>query len=102
MRKPFLVAGLLVLLIGAFIGCQSAGKTPEAANASLQTNGANAEAKSDGKQYRAVCTDKQTHGGNDYVLTKWLDSKHTAEIYGKEHERKNKGHVVKYNERIKP
>ena len=51
MRKPFFVAYFLALLIGVFIGCSSADKSQEAANASPQTNGANAEAKSDGKQY---------------------------------------------------
>jgi hypothetical protein len=103
MRKPFFVAGLLVLLMGVFIGCQSSGKTPEAANASLQTNGANAEAKSDGKQYRAVCIEKDQHGGNEYVLSKWMDDKNKADELGQYHgDFKYKGHRWRIDERVKP
>ncbi|MCI0694785.1 hypothetical protein L0337_22610 [candidate division KSB1 bacterium] len=102
MRKSFSIACLLVMMIGVSIGCDSANKKEETNQSSLQTNAANGGQQSDGKQYQAACTDKQTHGGNDYVLTKWLDSKYKAEVYGKEHERKNKGHVVIYKERITP
>jgi hypothetical protein len=102
MRKSFPLAYLLALMLGILIiDCSSSSKD-DAANSSSQANTGNVEPKSDGQQYQAVCTDTQAHGGNDYVLTKWVDSKYKAEIYGKEHERKNKGHVVKYNERAKP
>jgi hypothetical protein len=102
-RKPFFVAGLLALLIGVFIGCQSADKTPEAANASLQTNGANGEQKSDAKQYRAVCIEKEQHGGNEYVLSKWMDEKDKADALGQYHgDFKYKGHRWRIDERVKP
>jgi hypothetical protein len=103
MRKPFFVAGLLVLLMGAFIGCQSGGNTQDAANASMQTNGANAETKSDGKQYRAVCIEKDQHGGNEYVLSKWMDEKDKADALGQYHgDFKYKGHRWRIDERVKP
>jgi hypothetical protein len=91
-----------VLLILAIMGCES-GNKQDAAKTSDQENAAQAESEeADGKhEYMAVCTDKESHGGNDYVLTKWLGSKYKATVYGKEHERKNKGHVVTYRERLK-
>jgi len=103
MRKSFSVTCLFVLMVSVFIGCKATDKTEETTKSS-QTNTANVEPKPEGQQiqYMAVCTDKEVHGGNDYVLTKWLDSKDKAVVYGREHERKNKGHVVKYNERVKP
>jgi hypothetical protein len=102
MCKSFSVACLFVLVLGMFVfGCSSAGNDG-AANSSSQANAGNAESKAEGKQYQAVCTAVQEHGGNEYVLTKWVDSKYKAEVYGKEHERKNNTHVVKYNERVKP
>jgi len=112
MRKSFSVTCLFFLMLGVFIGCKATDKkdastvTEEATRSSqpVGTNAANVEPKPEGRQiqYMAVCTDKQAHGGNDYVLTKWLDSRDKAAIYGREHERKKKGHVVKYNERDKP
>jgi hypothetical protein len=102
MRKSFFVNCLLIPLIAVLIGCKATDKTEETTTSS-QTNTANVEPKPEGQQiqYMAVCTDT-SHGGNEYVLTKWLDSKDKALVYGREHERKRKGHVVKYNERVKP
>ena len=102
MRKSSSVIYLFVLLIGVFIGCKATDKTEETTQSS-QTNTANAEPKPEGQQiqYMAVCTNKEVHG-NDYVLSKWLASKDKARVYGREHEMKNKGHIVKYNERVNP
>jgi len=101
MRKSFAFACLFVLLIGALAGCKATDKTPEAAS-SAPPNAANAAMQEGKTQYMAVCTTKEEHEGNEYVLTKWLDTKYKAEVYGKEHARKRKGHEVIYKERIKP
>jgi len=66
------------------IGCGSSGK----------------EEPSD-TQFMAVCITKQEHEGNEYVLTRWLNSKEKALVYGREHSRKKKGHEVIYRERPK-
>jgi hypothetical protein len=103
MCKPFFVACLFVLMIGVFIGCQSTGKN-EAANSSPQANGASVESKpGEQRQYRAVCQQKEAHGGNAQVLSKWLDEKEKAEELGKYHtDFKDKGHRVVIEERVKP
>ncbi len=102
MYKSFFVTCLFVLLIGAFIGCNATNNTEEQAKSSLETKAANAEPKTEQKQYQAVCMTKEAHDGNEYILTKWLDSKEKAQMYGGEHSRKRKGHNVIYRERIKP
>jgi len=107
MRKSFSVACLFVLVIGAFIGCKATDKTEEAANSSLQPNavpqsGTASEPEKTPRQYMAVCLTKEEHEGYEYILTKWLDTKYNAQIYGREHARKKKGHNVVYNERVKP
>jgi len=104
MHKSFAFACLFVLLIGAFIGCKATDKTEEATNSSLQPNAANAapEPEKTPRQYMAVCLTKEEHEGYEYILTKWLDTKYNAQIYGREHARKKKGHNVVYNERVKP
>ncbi len=102
MCKSFSITCLFVLLIAAFIGCNATDKTEEAAYSSLQTKAANAEPKAEQKQYQAVCITKEEHDGNEYILTKWLDSKEKAHMYGGEHSRKRKGHNVIYRERVKP
>jgi len=99
MHKPFVFACMFALLLGALLGCNTTEETQEAANSSLSPDSANAASKT---QFMAVCTTKEGHEGNEYVLTKWLDSKYKAEVYGKEHSRKKKGHEVIYNERVKP
>ena len=104
MHKSFSVTCLFVLMIGAFIGCKATDKE-EATKSSLQTNAANVEPKPEGKpiQYRAVCTEKEAHGGNEQMLTKWLDSRNKAEDYGREHgDFKYKGHRWIIEERVKP
>lgn len=99
MRLPFVLLVLLILLIGAFSGCQSPGKT-ETANPSSQSGAAQAAAQ---YQYRAICLDKESHGGNVQVLSKWLDEREKAEALGKYHgDFKNKGHLWKIEERVKP
>jgi len=96
MRKSLSVTCLPVLLIGIFIGCNAKDK-PEAAN------GVSVESKSDGKQYRAVCVEKEQHGGSEYVLSKWMDSRDKADELGKYHgDFKYKGHAWRIDERVKP
>lgn len=92
MRRLFIISVLFALMIGVFISCQSTGKDESAASSN----------PGEVIQYRGVCQDKAAHGGNDYVLTKWLDNKDKVLVYTKEHERKNKGHVVVIEERVKP
>jgi len=104
MRKSLAIFCSFVLLIGALLGCNATDKTEEAANSSAPSNAANAaplEEKTP-QQYMAVCITKEAHEGNEYVLTKWLDTKYKAEVYGREHARKRKGHEVVYKERVKP
>jgi len=104
MRKSFSI----VLMIGALIGCQSTGKndaTPEAeaAKTSLQTNAANVDSQSAAKQYRALCIEKEQHGGNEYVLSKWFDRRDKANELGQYHgDFKYKGHRWRIDERVKP
>ena len=104
MCKSSSINCLLVLLIGAFIGCNSTSKTEEpATKSSVETKMANATKPEGGqKQYQAVCITKDQHDGNEYILTKWLDSEVKAHMYGGEHQRKKKAHNVIYRERIKP
>ncbi len=103
MRKLFSVACLFVLMIGTLIGCQSTGKN-EAANSSPPANGASAESKpGEQHQYRALCIEKDQHGGNEYVLSKWMDSREKANELGQYHgDFKYKGHRWRIDERVKP
>jgi len=100
MHKPFVLACLLFILPG----CNRSDETPKAAHSSAASDSANATLPGEALpyQYMAVCTTKEAHEGNEYVLTKWLDSKYKAEVYGREHSRKRKGHEVIYKERVKP
>jgi hypothetical protein len=60
-------------------------------------------AQESGKQYRAVCTEKTAHGGNEYVLSRWLDARDKAMDLGEYHSNfKEKGHRVRYEERVRP
>lgn len=43
-------------------------------------------------QYMAVCTETKEHGGQEYVLTSWLNTKLEADEAGKAHERATRGH----------
>jgi hypothetical protein len=103
MRKSFAVTCLFALMIGVLVGCQSTGKS-EATNSSPQTNGTKVELKpGEQLQYRAVCLEKEQHGGNQQVLSRWLDDKEKAEALGKYHtDFKDKGHRVIIEERVKP
>lgn|SRR3990172_2655552 len=103
MCKPVAVACLFVLMIGILVGCKSDDQG-KAANSSPQVTAKKEEPKPEGQQmqYRAVCTEKEAHGGNEYLLTRWLDSKDKVLPYSREHERKNKSHVVRIDERVKP
>ena len=59
-------------------------------------------AQESGKQYRAVCTEKAAHGGTEYVLSRWLDTRDKALALGEYHSNfKDKGHRVRYEERIR-
>ena len=111
MRKPFSVTCLLVLIVGAFMSCKDTDKkdvstvTGEKTKSSLQTNATNVELKSEEKQhqYRAVCIEKEEHGGNEYVLSKWLDSREQANSFGQYHgDFKYKGHRWRIEERVAP
>ena len=103
MHKSLFVACFFVLMIGIFIGCQSSNKN-EATNSSPQTNGASVASKpGEQRQYRAVCLEKAAHGGNEQVLSKWLDQKAKAEELGTYHgDFKDKGHRWRLEERVKP
>lgn len=102
MRKSFFIACLFILMMGVLIGCQSTGKN-EAANSSPQAKGASVASKpGEQRQYRAVCLQKEAHGGNQQVLSKWLDEKEKAEALGNYHtDFKDKGHQVVIEERVK-
>jgi hypothetical protein len=102
MFKLFSSVCLLVVLIVAFIGCSATDKTEETTQSSTEAKAANGGQKAEQKQYQAVCVTKEEHEGNEYILTKWLDDKDKALMYGQEHSRKRKGHNVIYRERIKP
>lgn len=102
MCKSFSAACLVALTMCMLVGCNAAGKD-KAAKSSLPADAVQLERKPGEEhiQYMAVCTTKQSHEGYEYILTKWLDSKDKAMVYGKEHARKKIGHVVVYNERMK-
>lgn len=44
------------------------------------------------EQYMAICTEKQEHGGEEYPLTAWLNSRDEANEAGKAHEQATHGH----------
>ncbi|MGH7494258.1 MAG: hypothetical protein ACREOO_17950 [bacterium] len=105
MLRSLLAPGVVVLMIGALVGCTNSDKTAEAAKSPPLTNGAGAAPSSEGgqHQYRAVCIEKAEHGGNEYVLSKWLDSREKADELGKYHgDFKYKGHRWRIDERAKP
>ena len=78
MRRSFTFACLIALTIGISVGCRAA---------------ATVETSSEGKQFRAVCSEKAMHGGNEQVLSKWLDEKDKAVALGEYHSNfKDKGH----------
>ncbi len=88
MRRPFLLVFLSAAAIGIGAGCKAA--------ATVDTSSA-------GKQFRAVCSEKTMHGGNEQVLSKWLDEKEKAVALGEYHSNfKDKGHRWRLEERAKP
>ena len=111
MYKSFSATCLFVLIVGVFMSCQDTDKkdastvTEEKTKSSLQTSATHVEPKSEGKQYqyRAVCIEKEEHGGNEYVLSKWLDNKDQANNFGQYHgDFKYKGHRWRIEERVTP
>lgn len=111
MRKLFSVTCLFVLIVGVFMGCKDTDKkdaatvTGEKTKSSLQTSATHVEPKQEGKQYqyRAVCISKEEHGGNEQVLSTWLDSREEAKSIGLYHgEFKYKGHNWRIEERVAP
>ena len=101
MRTSWPAVCAAVLIIGVFSSGCGAGQSA----ASAATQGASDAAdKGDGvHEYRAVCTQKAAHDGNEYVLSKWLETPAKAKALGDYHsEFKYKGHSVRIEERVKP
>lgn len=93
MRRLFSIC-LFALVVIVFVGCQAANE--EGAKSANTVEGVEYE-------YRAVCTQKEAHGGNEQVLTRWVDSKEKAADYGREHgDFKYNGHVWRLERRVKP
>ena len=87
MRRSFSLVCLSALMIGISLGCKAA--------ATVDTSSA-------GKQFRAVCSEKAAHGGNEQVLSRWLDEKDKAVALVEYHSNfKDKGHRVRIEERPK-
>ena len=95
MRTSLAVACAAVLILGLFTSGCSAGS--KAAPSAATENGSNLSAQGDGiHQYRAVCTEKALHDGNEYVLSTWLETREQAKTVGDYHgEFKYKGHQVR-------
>ena len=102
MRTSWPVAYTAVLILGFFMsGCSASGKSAPSAS----TEGASdSSAQDDGiHEYRAVCTQKELHGGSEYVLSRWLETRQLAKQISDYHgEFKYKGHIVRIEERVKP
>jgi hypothetical protein len=88
MRRRLCFVGLSALILAVSVGCKAA--------ATVDTSSA-------GKQYRAVCSEKAMHAGNEQVLSKWLDERDKAVALGEYHSNfKDKGHRWRLEERAKP
>jgi hypothetical protein len=101
MRTSLPVACAAVLIFGLLNGgCTASGKSPSASTEDVS----NAADQGDGiHEYRAVCTQKELHAGNEYVLSTWLETRKMAKQIGDHHsEIKYKGHIVRIEERVKP
>jgi hypothetical protein len=93
MRTSWLTACVLILGVVAS-GCTATGSTTEDPSMSAKGDGIH--------EYRAVCTQKERHDGNEIVLSKWLDSRKMAKDLADYHsELKGKGHIVRIDERVK-
>ena len=105
MRLSLSAIWLLLFAIVRLMGCGPADKTAEVDNSSSQSHvaAARADTSKDQRQYRAVCLEKEAHGGNEYVLSRWLDDKDKAFALGQYHgDFKDKGHRWRLEERVKP
>lgn len=105
MRKKFYMTLLCALVTGGLIGCSSSDRAGEATTPSDQSNAASVAPATNGiqLQYRSVCIEKEAHGGNEYVLSKWLDDRDKANSFGQYHgDFKEKGHRWRVEERVKP
>lgn len=108
MRKSYLVSCWFALILGLVIGCQSADKQEAAASSqAVESGAAYSEPQPgpgiEGYQYRAVCIEKEAHGGTPYVLSRWLSDRGKAFALGKYHtDHKEKGHRWILEERVKP
>jgi hypothetical protein len=88
MRPSLLFVCWSVLALTVCIGCKAA---------------ATVDTSSEGKQFRAVCAEKAAHGGNEQVLSRWLDERDKAVALGEYHANfKDKGHRWRLEERAKP
>jgi hypothetical protein len=98
--RPLTCAAILIAAV--FVG--GCGGTDKAAAAATPPGAAKLPPQGDGvHQYRAVCTEKALHDGNEYVLTRWLDTKDEAQAIGDYHGWfKYRGHQVRIEERTKP
>lgn len=103
MRKQLAFFCLIVLLIAAIMGCQSSSQDETTGTAAPSDTTSIASSPGVQQQYRAVCLAKEAHGGNEQVLSKWLDEREKAEALGKYHgDFKNMGHQWKIEMRVKP
>jgi hypothetical protein len=79
---------LSALALAVSVGCRAA---------------ATVDTSSEGKQFRAVCIEKAGHGGNEQVLSRWLDERDKAVALAEYHVNfKDKGHRWRLEERAKP
>lgn len=93
-----------MLLAAILAGC-SPGPSREATTSSAQTPATSLplDTAAGERQYRAVCLDARSHGGNEQVLTRWLDTRAKAKEIGDYHaDFKYKGHSVRIEERVRP
>ena len=103
-------ACLFVLIVGGLSGCSStdttgtSGVTRDSNRPSSHADGATSDQTLGTPfEYRAVCLEREAHGGNEYVLTSWLDTKAKAgELANYHGEFKYKGHRTRIDRRVKP
>jgi hypothetical protein len=105
--KTLSTVGFLILVLASCTGCgdrSRAGASDEVSGVTDTASRAVAEAQAGTPlQYRAVCTEAAAHGGTEYVLTRWLDSRDKAKGYGEYHgDFKEKGHRWRLEQRVKP
>ena len=92
-------AGFL-LSTGVFIGCNGREKNDSSSRSSVLSD---SSSSGEQRQYRSVCIEKDQHGGTEYVLSRWLESKEKANEFGQYHgDFKYKGHRWRIDERVKP